>query len=689
MRENARVVVAPIQCHFLADVGKFDIMIIDEAIEGVLFASYMFRREDWEQVGVGFRDSESPTAPTVFPTEARRVCDKTSALYPECLSRGEDVCQHDGPVLSLIPHVTREPENDEEYFIHQGLQGTVFGAWDHYNSKPVICVFDFFPIYDVDELHFASATVTRDLIEKWFFRNHKRAGWTFEFSESPRPYENPIETIVGRGTVNDVDVALREGTFQALLRRHNIELDKLLIVCKKQHENSFRMLFPTSYVDHFPLVGIDFYKDVADSVLVTCRFRRPFTVRYLLATMFSPDIVRAIEEGDIVQAIGRIRPLQFPFRHVICYFDFVHDLFPNTRRLRDANTTRWLENSGFLTPIRALYERARRDDAYDGHLNYRPFSLCVRRLRTRIRETTQIPVSGALLDPREFYILRYLSDPSKIRKNDLKTEFGRLCGRWKKRRDTYVSRANIPKAYFIATGLQPSGRTLVVVDLDGRGDLDEFLRERKLPRTLTVRTQSGGYHLYYHVNATVPNASKLLGTAGFDAVDVRGDGGIVFGPGTKFLGGAPYTIVEGGWDTISDIDVDRLNRAIHVRQEKATPSGIPAQIVPRKLTSGHHIPVRTGIRNWPPCVKLAYDRVHSGNAQGGAGHYTRLLLATFLTLLGTREDVVVRQVRICVDFNADVTRVQVRSVKNYSPWRCSTVQVHGLCPGDCHKKEKM
>lgn len=99
----------------------------------------------------------------------------------------------------------------------------------------------------------------------------------------------------------------------------------------------------------------------------------------------------------------------------------------------------------------------------------------------------------------------------------------------------------------IATG--PSG--LVVIDLDvpktDRKDAPDgaatlqALRERTgqpLPDTFTVRTGSGGKHLYFQApsGARLRNTQQKLGPA----IDTRAWGGYVVAPGTT-VGGRPYT----------------------------------------------------------------------------------------------------------------------------------------------------
>ena len=68
-----------------------------------------------------------------------------------------------------------------------------------------------------------------------------------------------------------------------------------------------------------------------------------------------------------------------------------------------------------------------------------------------------------------------------------------------------------------------TGNGFVAIDVDPRhgGEVDPAW-----PETLTVRTRSGGWHLYYRTDGEVRNSAGKLAPG----VDVRGDGGMVVGP---------------------------------------------------------------------------------------------------------------------------------------------------------------
>lgn len=104
-------------------------------------------------------------------------------------------------------------------------------------------------------------------------------------------------------------------------------------------------------------------------------------------------------------------------------------------------------------------------------------------------------------------------------------------------------------AYGIACG--PSG--LVVIDLDvaipasegGEAAFTALVNSAgaKWPSTFTVRTPSGGWHLYFQADPQV----KITVSTGTVAphVDVRGVGGYVVGPGSV-IDGRPYEVVNRG-----------------------------------------------------------------------------------------------------------------------------------------------
>lgn len=94
----------------------------------------------------------------------------------------------------------------------------------------------------------------------------------------------------------------------------------------------------------------------------------------------------------------------------------------------------------------------------------------------------------------------------------------------------------------ILTG-EPSG--IFVLDVDPKGGGVESMKALRaqhgpLPQTFTVQTGTGGWHFYFQIpDFGVRNSASKIA----NGVDVRGDGGMVVGPGSVSWAG-PYNIVN-------------------------------------------------------------------------------------------------------------------------------------------------
>lgn len=90
----------------------------------------------------------------------------------------------------------------------------------------------------------------------------------------------------------------------------------------------------------------------------------------------------------------------------------------------------------------------------------------------------------------------------------------------------------------ISTSRFGDDAALIVVDVDPKNGGAEALAEleltHELPPTFTVRTPSGGRHLYYVVPEPVRQGASVLGPG----LDVRSRGGYVLGPGSTTEAGA-------------------------------------------------------------------------------------------------------------------------------------------------------
>lgn len=81
-----------------------------------------------------------------------------------------------------------------------------------------------------------------------------------------------------------------------------------------------------------------------------------------------------------------------------------------------------------------------------------------------------------------------------------------------------------------------------VIDIDPKSGGMEAVRKfketkRNLPATITVRTPSGGWHLYYQYEPLLLNSKSKLGPG----IDVRTTGGYVVAPPSRLSGGKLYS----------------------------------------------------------------------------------------------------------------------------------------------------
>ncbi len=89
-----------------------------------------------------------------------------------------------------------------------------------------------------------------------------------------------------------------------------------------------------------------------------------------------------------------------------------------------------------------------------------------------------------------------------------------------------------------------TGNGLLVLYVDAKpGKPNGFvsLTDLEVPETYTVRTPTGGCHLYYKYDASTSVGNRVSFLPG---LDIRGDGGFVVGPGSPHANGGTYTLVD-------------------------------------------------------------------------------------------------------------------------------------------------
>ncbi len=102
--------------------------------------------------------------------------------------------------------------------------------------------------------------------------------------------------------------------------------------------------------------------------------------------------------------------------------------------------------------------------------------------------------------------------------------------------------------------LDPTGRwKLIAVDLDHKDNWDEVIEKFKsleLPQSLTVKTPSGGYHVFFWVGKDIP-AQNINDERHCKNFELKGDMSNITAPGSVFQDGAAYIVVR-------DVSIARL-----------------------------------------------------------------------------------------------------------------------------------
>lgn len=87
-----------------------------------------------------------------------------------------------------------------------------------------------------------------------------------------------------------------------------------------------------------------------------------------------------------------------------------------------------------------------------------------------------------------------------------------------------------------------TGNGLMVIDVDVKNGKDGIasLKQhgKELPTTATVRTPTGGLHMYYHVEDKISNRVNL-----YEGIDIRGDGGYIVAP-PSIIDGKQYSPIN-------------------------------------------------------------------------------------------------------------------------------------------------
>lgn len=116
-----------------------------------------------------------------------------------------------------------------------------------------------------------------------------------------------------------------------------------------------------------------------------------------------------------------------------------------------------------------------------------------------------------------------------------------LIDKWQKRATTDPKQIQEWWTKWPAAGIGiATGGGLFVVDVDPRNGGSASLAGLDAPETYTVRTGSGGLHLYYQAAGKIRNSAGTIAKG----IDLRGDGGFVVAPPTVHASGNQYEVVK-------------------------------------------------------------------------------------------------------------------------------------------------
>ena len=115
---------------------------------------------------------------------------------------------------------------------------------------------------------------------------------------------------------------------------------------------------------------------------------------------------------------------------------------------------------------------------------------------------------------------------------------------------------------------------ITVVDIDTKGEttvpLDAF------PETFTVKTPSGGYHLYYEYEKAIKQSANTYPQ--FPHVDIRNDGGYVVGPGSA----------DGGYEVVNPMEPQAFPLSLFGGVEVETSSSFTEKLKTMKDGEGRN-----------------------------------------------------------------------------------------------------
>lgn len=359
--EGGGIVFAHIKSRFLA--LKYDFfynVVIDESFEGSIYDTIPFSPRQLEKVGIEVRNLPAKT-------DEPEHC-SSCVKYDGKLCRGSTtgLCTQITKPRKVKFIIKKEPENDDELFVHQMINGAELAyatreLGPHGEvGKLVIMVSQFFPVLHCDAIRFNSATVSMPAVRMFLFNLYTRGQYTDLYGseytrfvevgvpegDSRWTYSNYFfANATTRGTVKTMRSSINNRTIIERLRNCKIPIGPLtlLITDKKdfgmmkrkgeiamigegerKHYFYFtdKSIFSGCLVDYYlspTTTGSNKYRHCKYVALLK-EFRYPPSVQYLLAMITDARFVHELQLSVMKQTMGRIRFYQSPDK--VIFTDF-------------------------------------------------------------------------------------------------------------------------------------------------------------------------------------------------------------------------------------------------------------------------------------------------------------------------------------------------------------------------------
>jgi hypothetical protein len=352
--EGGGIVFAHIKSRFLAlKYDFFHNVVIDESFEGSIYETLSLSPRQLEKVGIEVKN---------LPTKSddpEQCADCVKFEGKLCRGSSTGLCTQVTKPRKVTFVMHREPEDDDELFVHQTIRGAEIAyATREINSlgnpgKLVIMLSQFFPVLHCDTVRFNSATVSMAAVRMFLFNLYVRGQHTdlygFESSDFVEigvpegdarwTYSNYFYANSSTsGTVKTMRNGIKSGTIRERLRRRNVPMGpETLLITDKREFGIMKRKGEVETVEEKPAKATGnsryYYVFTGKSIFAGCladyylsatttgsnkyrhctyvallkEFRYPPSIQFLLATVTDARFVHELQISVMKQTMGRIR----------------------------------------------------------------------------------------------------------------------------------------------------------------------------------------------------------------------------------------------------------------------------------------------------------------------------------------------------------------------------------------------